>query len=347
MATAPPPIPAAQPKQEQDLIPPEEQFWVRYSPQHEFPLSNVISIALHVVVLVLIALLAWQLAPKGVHKVEVEAIRLAGGGGRADGVPEGKPGSGPAPVEAGGTETNPEATPSAEEIQRPDLEKRAPKVADNNPNATRAFDPTALPNSKAFDSLNANLRLKLQAGLAPQGRGGEGSGGGQGKGVGTSTGDGTGTGKGATLSQREKRMVRWTMMFNTNNGPDYLTQLAGLGAILAIPVNEDDSKPDYRLVHDLKAKPAELKQEDLSKMDRIYWIENKPQSVRDIMSALGLSIHPSHFVAFMPKELEDKLQEMEKQAARGKPEDAIKETKFRVKLVGNRFEPELEKITFH
>jgi hypothetical protein len=352
MASQAPASPPATGANRNDLIPPDEKFWVRYSPHHEFPLSNVTSIALHILVFGLLLLLVRQLGSKEAYKVPVEAVRLGlsnpGGGGKRSGTGEG-PG-GPAPVEATTGQDNPTETrpPEDNTTQRGDLPAVRQFVDSLNPDARRFYQSgTPPPNLNAFAGLNESARLKFQQGIAPRGRGGSGSGGGQGEGTGTGTGSGTGdgaVGKG-TLTQRERRMLRWTMLFNTNTGPDYLRQLHGLGAILAIPVREG-AEPDYRIVRNLTQRPAQLVAEDLSKIQRIYWVDNKPQAVADIMAALGLNLRPSHFVAFMPEELENKLFEMERRAAKGRPEDDINETKFRVKRMGDRYEPELELITF-
>jgi hypothetical protein len=348
-ATASPPATGANPN---DLVPPDEKFWVRYSPHHEFPLSNVTSIALHILVFGLLLLLVRQLGPKSVHQVPVEAVRMGlsnpGGGGKRSGTGDG-PGGGPQ-VEATTGKDNPSETrPPEDTPQRGDLPAVRQFVDSLNPEARRHFQRSSpTPNLGAFAQLNESARLKFQQGIAPRGRGGDGSGGGQGDGRGPGTGSGTGDGaigKG-TLTQRERRMLRWTMLFNTNTGPDYLRQLNGLGAILAIPVRESP-EPDYRIVRNLTQRPAELLSEDLSKIQRIYWVDNKPNAVADVMAALGRAdLRPSHFVAFMPEELETKLFEMERKAAKGRPEDDINETKFRVKRMGDRYEPELETITF-
>ncbi|HTT84842.1 MAG TPA: hypothetical protein VMF67_15305, partial [Rhizomicrobium sp.] len=58
-------------------------------------------------------------------------------------------------------------------------------------------------------------------------------------------------------SKREKRMLRWTLKFDTNNAADYVQQMRALGAILAFPVK----KGEYRVVHDLSKRPAEAKAE--------------------------------------------------------------------------------------
>jgi hypothetical protein len=193
------------------------------------------------------------------------------------------------------------------------------------------------------------VRRKIQPGKpqnAGAGGGGTGSGGGTGDGKGTGEGDGSGPGKGSgTLTQREKRMLRWTMLFSTNNGPDYLAQLRGLDAILAIPVKETAEGREYKLVRNLNS-PAQLLDEDIGKIQRIYWIDDKPGSVRDMMAALGLSIRPSHFVAFMPEKLENKLFELEKAKAGGRSEDQINETKFKILRVGDHYEPVVDRISF-
>jgi hypothetical protein len=112
-----------------------------------------------------------------------------------------------------------------------------------------------------------------------------------------------------TQAQREKRGNRWKLLFNTHTGPDYLKQLNSLGAILAIPVREVP-KPQYKVVRDLTRRPAQLLDEDTTKIQQIYWVDQNLQSVHDLMTALGLPIRPSHFVAYMPEALENKLFEL-------------------------------------
>jgi hypothetical protein len=352
-ATTPPAKPAkpARPDAGTNLTPPDEAFWVRYSPHHEFPLSAVSSVAVHVLVFGLILLITLKLAflfTKPVHEVPVEAVRFEGGGGGSpSGGTEGK-GAPTSPQEVGAETTPAEPNPSPAET-RPDLPKpvAAPVVAEKfDDSSTRFLTQVPRANTQAFVRLGDEVRRKvgdLQEGS--RGKGGGGSGGGQGEGRGTGKGSGQGPGESkATLTQREKRMLRWTMHFNTNTGPDYLRQLAGLGAILAIPVREGPGGRDYKIVRDLSARPAMLLDEDISKIQRIYWIDDKPQSVADVMMTLGVNMRPSHFVAFMPPELENKLFEMEKAHARGRPEDDILETHFRVRQFGDHYAPEFESI---
>jgi hypothetical protein len=333
------------PPPQDDLVPPDEKFWQRYSPHHEFPLSNVASVALHILGLGLILLLARFVMEKPLHRPEVEAVRmnLGGGGGRPTGSDDGTRG-GAAPKEVGAADQNQE--PATDEKPQ-DLKLQAPQfVKKYDADAQRYFQ-RSTPNMVAFSQLNDNLRSRLNSGVAPKGGGGSGTGGGTGDGTGKGTGDGSGVGK-ARLTEREKRMLRWTMLFNTHDARDYLNQLNGLGAFLAIPIKEDaDRGAIYQTVHDLTARPAMLQNEDLEQLGRIYWIESNGRSVAEIMTLLGLSIRPSHFAALFPRELESRLQQMELKAAGGRSEDDIKETRFRVKKVGDRYDVDLEKLSFH
>src|SRR5262245_50470153 len=79
------------------LIPPDERFWVRYSPHHELPLSGVSSFAVHALVIGLLLLCAYPLAhlfTRPAHSVPVEAVQLEPGGGPRHAGGEG-PGVGP------------------------------------------------------------------------------------------------------------------------------------------------------------------------------------------------------------------------------------------------------------
>jgi hypothetical protein len=329
---------------------PEERFWQRYSPHGEMPLSMAGSVAVHALVigaLVLATIYFASLFFKPNRSLPVEPVRLndnAGGGGAKGAIGDG-PGRGGRVenVEAGNLGND----PGAQEKQ-PDVPKLTPAQLSDikikfDDDAQRFIKDSSAPGTKAFAQLPDLIRRKLGDGLK------EGPGKGPGTGPGEGPGKGPGVGK-ATLSKREKRMLRWTMRFTANNGPDYLSQLSALGAILAIPVVEAP-EPQYELLKDLKARPAVLVKEDLSKIERIYWIDSNPKSVNDVMTTLGLRMRPSRFVAFMPRELEDKLFEMEKKAMieRGRKynEDEIEETVFRVVAQGGgRYRPELTDIRF-
>ncbi len=184
--------------------------------------------------------------------------------------------------------------------------------------------------SQAKESLQQKI-AKATAGSASKGQGGPGQGGGKGKGIGTGEGDLSGPGK-AKITKREKRQQRWVMVFNTRNGEDYARQLRSLQALLAVPVPDEEGQ--YLLMEDLSKRPVETKKKDLGGITRIYWIDDKPESVASLARALGLTPVPSYIVAFFPEELEQELLDKELKY-RHVDEDRIEETRFQVKPKGS------------
>ena len=343
-ANAKPAKAAVQPKQ--PLV--DERFWKRYSPHGELPLSGAGSFALHLLVvggLVLMGFLGlWFARPSRSLPVESVRLDLGGGGGSRSGEGDPNQGIGPGAEAVPQGQDNPQQGNKEEAPPRPDLTPAEVKdLSLKFDNETVRVIQKGPDSMKAFARLNDSVRRKLSDGLDPgQGRGGPGSGGG--KGTGTGPGEGAGRGEGKlNLTKREKRMLRWTMSFNTRTGADYVRQLRGLGAILAIPVKEGNP-PEYKIVRDLSRRPAQLLDEDLSQIKRIYWIDDKPRSVQEVMSALQIRLSPSHFVAFMPLELEEKLFQLERDY-KGLAEDQIHETKFRIVESGGTFRPEVMEQT--
>src|SRR5262245_1631575 len=316
-------------------VPPEERFWKRYSPHGEAPLSVSGSLALHVLVgggLILAGVYLAALLYKPDRNIPVEAVRLglpgktgpggdglkgvAPGDGLKDDVPEG-PDDGPLFDDKSLRPTA--LTP----VERKQI------VQQYDDPSSRILQDVNTDAMKRWARLDEGLRKRLSDGLRsgasrvgpPTGKGG--------------SGDKPG-GK-LKLTQREKRMLRWHMLFTANSGKEYLAQLRSLGAILAIPVEEKKgAEPVYRLVRDLKP-GAKLLKEDPSKLERIFWIDDKPQSVKDVVAALGLKLEraPSRFVAFLPEKLEKELFAMEKRYVEKVlkvkfDEDRIEQTRFQV-----------------
>jgi hypothetical protein len=329
----------ALPAAKQQRVPPDETFWKRYSPHHEFPLSMLSSAVLHGVGLTLLMFVALGIlfAFRNTHPLPVDPVRLdtGGGGGSKTGMGDG-PGVGKGPeaenVDAKATDEQPSF---GEDVKRPDLAQ--PQIealkADFADKDVRYIQESNA--GRALAKLDRDARNKLRDGLNPgKGEGGRGSGGGKDTGKDKGKGAGTGEGK-ASLNQREKRMLRWSMSFDTRNGADYIKQLEALGAILAIPKPENPR--DYYIVRDLSKRPAELLNEDLAQIQRIYWIDDKPHSVRAVMSTLGLQMTPSHFVAFMPEKLEAELADKELKFM-GRKEEQIFETRFKVIRKGGTYD---------
>jgi hypothetical protein len=137
-------------------------------------------------------------------------------------------------------------------------------------------------------------------------------------------------------AERVKRVLRWSMVFSTSNGGDYARQLQGLGAYLAIP--NPDRPTDFQVIRDLSKRPIQGKIEDVSKIQRIFWIDDKPQSVRSLSTALGIK-PPPRIVAFFPEELEQKLLKLEHDY-QGLAEADVAETRFEVRLTkAGKYEP--------
>ena len=147
-------------------------------------------------------------------------------------------------------------------------------------------------------------------------------------------------------TQRAKRIERWGMRWELTNYREYVAQLRGLGATLAIPVREDANGPEYEIVRDLSVRPAKLIKEEIKEIQRKeFWIDDKPDSVQGVMSVLGLRLRPSHFLAIFTEEVEVKLLRLEidylKQRHPGRSEDDIALTKFSLKVKGGKYVPEV------
>ncbi|HTK75623.1 MAG TPA: hypothetical protein VL371_10230, partial [Gemmataceae bacterium] len=201
----------------------------------------------------------------------------------------------------------------------------------DDPEAQRKIAKIAERGTDALDRLNKldkNLRDALAAG---KGKGGPGDGGGRGPGSGPGDGDGSGLGK---LSQTAKRRLKWTISFSTAGGIDYLRQLNALGGILAIAVPPEN---EIKFIKNVMHRPVKWEKDDLARLmrERIYWIDDKPDSVQQLATGLGLNFVPDRIGAFFPKELEELLLRKEL-AHQNKREEQIRETRFQVIMRGLR-----------
>jgi hypothetical protein len=332
----------AKPKAPAGPAPVEEPFWNRYSPHHEFPLSSATSIALHVLALVFLIVAGWFVASMiEKSKLEVgtlEESTLAGGGGSRQG--EGNA-PGDRPPESGKQEdvekpTTETPKPSGE-VAALDLNKKMVDpidVALRDPDSARTIN-QANEAVQSLSKLSKDVRSKLFNNLGP-GKGIKGSGSGGGKDTGKDVGEGAFQGAGKSkFSSRQQRVLRWVMRFNTLNGNDYRRQLAGLGAILAFP------QPDggYIVYRDLRA-PAKGEVEDIASIKRIFWVDEKKDSIRSLAQAMEVAVPDGPIVAFFPQELEAELLRKEL-TYRNKKEEDIKETHFKINVKGGKYIPEV------
>jgi hypothetical protein len=127
------------------------------------------------------------------------------------------------------------------------------------------------------------------------------------------------------LSFHQKRVLRWTLVLNTRDCEDYTRQLDALGAILAVP----DKGGRYRIIRDLKQRPAKGDVEDLAKIGRIFWVDDEPESVRRLAKALQLDPVPPQVITLFPEKLEQELLKRELDYS-GLKEDEIEQTWFKV-----------------
>jgi hypothetical protein len=321
--------------------PPAGAFWKKYSPHHEFPLSLSSSIFSHFLGFVILS--GFLLAFFGLvrdKELPVDTVVVAGGGGNPNGIGNNR-GDGVLPSsEAVEGKDKPQPDKVAENLNKEQLNKpevKKPELPPLNPSGVRPIETDTSAADTKLGAIGDKLRTKIAGAIAGKGQGGPGSGGGLGSGTGTGIGNASGAGRG-NLTQREKRQLRWTMMFNTRSGEDYADQLLGLGAILAIPAGPDH---EYLVIRefDRRHRPVQPRREDLKDLNRIYWVDDKPQSVYSLAMALGIRPVPEHIVAFFPPELEKELADKEQKAFGGKEED-IAETVFKVEPRGNhRYEP--------
>jgi RNA polymerase sigma factor (sigma-70 family) len=142
----------------------------------------------------------------------------------------------------------------------------------------------------------------------------------------------------AATGPRWKRTVRWQLNFSTDNGEDYARQLAALGATVAIPDGDSDTR--YRVFRDLSQRQARGEVEDIVKNDRLFWIENSTKALTGLGKVLGWKEVPKHMVVFFPRYVEDDLLRKELAFANRKEEE-IQETEFRIRRTATGFDVEV------
>ena len=319
------------------LLPPDEQFWQRYSSHHEFPLSTVASILLHGLVAAVLFLGIGLLA--GFFRVspEVDALQIedSGGGGSKYGAEGAKTGIGKDEAVTQDPGTSKEAPPDAktpkEELKKVDP-SLAPIVDSQNARLIEHDVSMGVEQDEKSQSLRAMIE-KLKLGNALKGKGGPGDGGGLGDGHGTGVGSGTGSGN---SSKRAQRQLRWKMSFDPRDGEDHLRLLNGLGAIVAIPVGDDGT--EYKVYENLTRRPLVPGSRKVSELNRMYWFDEDADSVARLSKTMGLEKYPTHIIFFFPIELEGRMLEKEL-AYRHVDEKKIKKTNFRIRRVGETYEP--------
>jgi hypothetical protein len=331
-ATKPAKIPAG--KQ-----PPKNSVWIRYHPWIEGVMAHISAWSIHLLVIggavLWFTYLAYALgfahSPKS---LPMEAVRFdnSGGGGNKEGTGTEKGGE-HAPLKEGtvADKENPgdkkRPLDSNDRPQLTDIEAKKVEQTFTEPDAR--YIKQDVGSMQTFANLDKDLHDKLRDGINPsKGNGGTGTKGGKGSGAGEGTGSGTEKGTQRMLNEREKRMLRWSMKFKTHNAADYLRQLKALGAVLAV-----QNGPNSFEVIDLTKPRPKPEAKDLSTIQKIWWIDDNPQSVQGLLAALGLPLRANRVIAFIPNEVEDELAK-EELAYRHLDENDIFETTFAINVPG-------------
>jgi hypothetical protein len=306
---------------EKSLAAPEESFWQRYSAHQELPLSLSSSGVVHAIVIALLLLggimaARWHQRPEiSIELTEVgeEGGRPNAGAGQAGSTPKETALQNPAAVEPR-TEPAPVAPLQPVDVAPPPLV---------GPEKERLVD-EGLRNR--LEDVSNTASRKLRHSPSRPGPGSD-------KGP-----PGIGPGRpGGKLTIHQQRLLRWVMVFNIRQPEDYARQLQDLKAILAIPVAGKDK--EFLVIDDLLKRPAQPKAKDVTQTDRIYWRDDRADSVDSLARVLGIAPAPPYFVAFFPEELEKKLLDKELAYARGKREEAIEETRFEIRSTARGYEP--------
>jgi len=121
------------------------------------------------------------------------------------------------------------------------------------------------------------------------------------------------------------RSARWTIVFKTDSGEQYLAQLNAFKAKVVVPEPPDWKK--NRLFEKIigKNQGEALDEQYLPEM---YFTDSDKNSASKVARALGLDYDPPYFIAFFPKDVENEL--------------AAKERSYR-----NREEKDVHSTTFH
>jgi hypothetical protein len=299
------------------LAPPDERFWRRYSRHHELPLSSVGSLTLHLLVLIVVALFTVRaiIGPPQPRGPQVTLIGIDDP--TRPEILTVKPGA--ENGEDVGAQTSPEPNqPGPRLLERPQL--GIVKAIDNQIQLPGARSVASGTLQDGLEDLRKKVGDKIPWGIGKRGI----------------IGRGDPNGPNLRLPERQvQRMQRWVLTIEANSGPEFVRKLRALGAILAIP-----KFPNYVIVRDLSLsrRPPPLLVEDLSAIRAIFWINQDPKTVGDVMSALGIAQKADHFAAFISPKVEEQLYTLEKKKY-NLSENQIERTEFRLRAKGVGYEP--------
>jgi hypothetical protein len=145
-------------------------------------------------------------------------------------------------------------------------------------------------------------------------------------------------GSGGTSSKgRGERLVRWMLRIESRGirgeaVRDYLVQIEGLGGVIAFPAKGDKWLYVY---HASDPAQRSTQEKDLSDENRIYWTNEKRETVIDVCHYLGIA-RADLMVMFLPTELEERMARLECEY-QNKNEEEIAQTIFLVVREGGKY----------
>jgi hypothetical protein len=295
----------------------EQPFWDRYNARLEMPIAVTTSIFMFVAACALLVLFV-SLDGK-TDKTPVSLTTLGGD----DDFGEGSPGDGGAvELNLGQPLNRAELNEIMKDISVNDLKETKEQIQLDLDGNVEIPEGSAV----ALATLDKELRNKILG--AKSGNGG-----------GTSGGDAAG-GKGPGgfgASSTYARALRWVLKFDTSSGKDYVNQIGGIGGAIMVPVPPDNKK--MHLFRDPTKPTSTIATDaDFDHYNKMMRFEDpKPDLIAAVGQVLGLNFRPTAFFVYFPRELEEKLANLERNYQNKTPEQ-IRQTSFRVVLRGGKFD---------
>jgi hypothetical protein len=350
---------------EQPLVPPEERFWQRYSPHHEFPLSGAASVTVHALILGALAFLAFRLFSDDETRrpVKIDMVEIDGADGNFDGLGFGQSffkEDKRRRTEFGSEGGNPTSAGKQDGEKRDDI-----TVARNFKQADLKVEPGGEePNTSGteggFDELDKTIKgiehsIAMAMNPSAKTAGGPRSGkddkdvkgspggplGSKGSGL---RGKGGGAGNspyGTIFSKQQKRQMRWKILASAD-GNEHLAKLKALKVTLVVPTPQQGV---FKLMDLSRPNPSfEIATNLVNQGDKVWWTNKDQQQVGALAAVLGIRPPPHAFVIFLPKPLEERMLDLERQhAGQGVSEDQIELTTWNVPFRDGRWarEPEI------
>ncbi|MCI0642540.1 MAG: hypothetical protein L0Y72_22265 [Gemmataceae bacterium] len=325
------------------LLPPDEKFWQRYSPHHEFPLAGVTSLCLHGLAIVLLILAGvWQLFQwnSPAHRPpSLDVVQIEGGGDGFEGGAGGDPGpSGePSPTEIAHELKKSPVPEEIDPVKKP-LELDIPEIVITN--TKDELDAALAKLGKEAEDQAKPKPIKTPTAPSKGSQKGASGQGGVGSGTGKGTkgfGPGVGGPGGRKLTKAEVYAIRWH--FNLSGTPkEHVEKLIAIGVTVAVP----QPRSGWAFIPDLRRRPVELQAGNLDKYkDAVKWQNTDPISMQGLTHELKLPFVPPAVLMLLPKDREERMAAEELHFAQqvGRPPEQIRKTVFDFRLKGGVFEP--------